>query len=132
AARCAGHENWHASGHLSGGTPGRANAPWEVVQDLEGPGLVSVFVEDPKHLRLTFDEALDTILMADVDRYLFIPALFVTSLDVEDQRNIVIRLRDSIQSGELYTLTAFPAFDCLGNPATNVDSPRTFGLPAIP
>jgi hypothetical protein len=131
-ARCAGQENWSASGHLAGGTPGRANAQWEPDEDIEGPVLLSVFVEDQQHIVLTFDEALDNGLMADADRYMCTPHLAVASADVNDERSIVMRLVDSIQSGVLYTLSAYPAFDCMGNPASAISSTHTFGLPATP
>ncbi len=131
-ARCAGADNWSASGHLSGGTPGRANALWEPEEDIQGPVLRSVFVEDQKHIVLIFDEALDGGLMTDADRYACTPPLAVASVETNNERSIVIHLVDSIQSGVLYTLSAYPAFDCLGNPSSEISSPPTFGLPAIP
>lgn len=131
---CAEEDNWAASEHPSGGTPGRQNSIQANKPDLTGPRLLSVFPEAANRLLLKFDEKLENTL-PDAGRFLLTPAIEITTVTFGiTLRELVLELADDLQPGSEYALTVTEVYDCSGNPIQENFRSARFGLPepAVP
>jgi hypothetical protein len=66
---CAGKENWIASPHASGGTPGRENAARRSNPDTRVPEVVRAYAMDSVTLMLVFNEAVDSLSLLSAGVY---------------------------------------------------------------
>ena len=90
---CSSIENWAASNHLSGGTPGNVNSQWNVVDDTAGPEVVSFFTSGGTIIEIRFDEKLDEVLSTDVSLFDFQPDLAITDVILINPSTIQIQLQ---------------------------------------
>jgi hypothetical protein len=128
-----GGENWRASEHPLGGTPGQANSVWEPVEDQTGPLLRSVYPLSPGSGKAFFDKALSGSLLS--------PAQFAISggvqviyagISEDDPQVVELEWAPALAPGIIYQLTASGALaDCDGN-AAGVAVAVDFGLPSRP
>ncbi len=131
---CAEEDNWAASEHPSGGTPGRENSIKANKPDLTGPRLLSVFPETDNRLLLKFDEKLENTL-PDAERFILTPAIEITAVTFGvTLRELVLDLAGNLQPGAEYTLTVSDVYDCSGNLIQENSRTVKFGLPepAVP
>jgi hypothetical protein len=126
-AICTESENWSASNNLAGGTPGHINSIWSLLQDDQGPELLSLFPSSPTSITLRFSERIDDVVMLNALLYNFDPALPVQDVILQDANAIVLMLSAPIADGTTYTLLPFTATDCLGN-ETLISEGTQFGL----
>ncbi len=66
---CAGNQNWKASIHAAGGTPGQDNSVKNTVKDESPPKVVHAVSPDSISLLVFFDEPLDSSTAADPLKY---------------------------------------------------------------
>ena len=110
-APCSDADNWAASADALGGTPGLLNSVWTTTDDTAAPVITSVLVNSANDILLTFDQALDTAIQADVTL-----SPVVTSLDwYFTSLNTLQVLPATMSVGILYDLTVSLAADCWGN-----------------
>lgn len=115
---CGGANNWIASVHAQGGTPGKKNSVESTNKDVQPPALLQAYVEDSIHLVLNFDEPLDSLHAASVSYYTIsdnigkpisataIPPLFNT---------VALTTAVSLPVNKIYTVNVSGITDCAGN-----------------
>lgn len=114
---CAGSENWKASTHSSGGTPGRKNSVDATLRDQTPPSLERVYALDNTTAVLVFDEPLDSASATNVANYTVSPAIAVTGVSVPGPlfNTVQLRLASPLAANTVYSVTARNASDCKGN-----------------
>ena len=127
---CSNSENWVASNHPNGGTPGIENSVIDFTPDTEAPQLLSLLAGAPNFLTLTFSEVVDSLSLANA------LASFSPSLNIQTRfiasafpNELVISFTEDIIAGQVYDFTLEGLEDCAGN-VLNID--RSFVLPQIP
>ncbi|MDX5417788.1 MAG: lamin tail domain-containing protein [Hymenobacteraceae bacterium] len=131
---CAGAENWIASNAPRGGTPAQPNSVAASIPDNTPPVLQSVTALAPNRLLLRFNERLDSVQVADVNRYTLNPAgIGIASVQVISPlfEEVILQLASPLQERQLYTLTATGIRDCAGNLSLQPLT-ATFALPSLP
>jgi hypothetical protein len=115
---CLGSENWTASTSSIGGSPGKINSVDALNPDEILPKLLRAFAIDSLHIRLKFNEPLDSIAASiplhysindGIGRAVFanpIPPLF---------SQVDITLPSPISKNKMYELKAEGIKDCIGN-----------------
>jgi hypothetical protein len=127
---CAESENWVASEHPSGGTPGQQNSVKASKPDVTGPRLLSAIPVSPTQLKLVFDEKLqDEIPLPDY--FDLLPPIAVTSVSFISIRfrELLLELSSSLQPGQVYSVTVASIRDCSGNLVQENSRTVTFGFP---
>ncbi|HYF68666.1 MAG TPA: lamin tail domain-containing protein [Ohtaekwangia sp.] len=129
ASTCAEQENWVASQHESGGTPGKQNSVYAEKPDLTAPVMVQVFPVSPDSLHLHFNEKLDHTLPLPADFNL--PGHAITNVILEKPAltNIVLTISPPLQQGVLYLLEINKLYDCAGNKIGTEGNKISFALP---
>lgn len=108
-------QNWRASLHTSGGTPGVANTRLDNAPDVVGPQLISINLSPETELVLTFNERLSNAPLALVD-FLSDPELDVSSAIYSgNQKQVILTLASPITSSVVYTLAVEGIRDCSYN-----------------
>jgi len=115
---CSGSGNWKASRDINGGTPGKKNSVDAINADTDGPGLVRGYATDSLNIVLIFDEPLDSVKAATVNRYMIsdgigIPQSATVLLPVFDK--VHLRLNNALSRNKIYTVTVTAITDCAGN-----------------
>ncbi len=130
---CAGAGNWAASADPRGGTPAQANAVAASNPDNTAPVLLTVTATAPDHVLLTFNERLDSVQAASINKYSLSPEVQVAAVQVQGPlfTEVSLQLTEPLQEGELYTVTATSIVDCAGN-LHSQPMQVTFALPAAP
>jgi hypothetical protein len=130
---CAGANNWRASIHPTGGSPGRINSIAANNPDTQAPILLQAFAPTANSLLLTFNEPLDSNRAANATysvnngignatgAAVLAPAFLQVSLT----------LSTSLQPGTVYTVTATGITDCAGNAIATQNTARV-GLASMP
>lgn len=129
---CGENENWVASEHPDGGTPGQQNSVFSNKPDLTGPILVSVTPLSSSLLQLTFNEKLANNLPA-VEDFSIEPAIKVNGISFGDPSltRLNLALVNNLQPDVGYSVTAQVVYDCSGN-SINIEKNRAhFGLPQM-
>ncbi len=127
---CAESENWVASEHASGGTPGHQNSVKASKPDLIGPRLLSAIPVSPTQLKLVFNEKLQDEIPAPAN-FVLLPAIAVTHVSFTNTglRELVLTLASAIQTGQSYSVTVSNIRDCSGNLIQENSKAVTFGFP---
>ncbi len=115
---CMGAENWSASKSLLGGSPGKINSIDAINIDNVSPELMRAFATDSIHIRLYFNEPLDSLVASNVLRYdisdgigkpIFsepIPPLF---------SEVSLTLQQPLSRSKIYNINATGIKDCIEN-----------------
>jgi hypothetical protein len=113
---CAEEENWVASEHASGGTPGIENSVKASKPDLTGPRLLSAIPVSATQLKLRFDEKLSEVL-PPTTAFEISPTLVVLQVNFAGSslRELLLELESSIQLQQRYVVTTTSIYDCSGN-----------------
>ncbi|MBL7842563.1 MAG: lamin tail domain-containing protein [Cyclobacteriaceae bacterium] len=127
---CAEEENWVASEHPSGGTPGKENSVKASKPDLTGPKLVYAIPTSPTQLKIGFDEKLEADLPL-VTNFIISPTLEAMSVSFSSTRlrELLLELGAPISPQQTYTLTVANIRDCSGNLVQENFRSVSFGFP---
>lgn len=126
---CLEGDNWKASLHISGGTPGAQNSVFTTQADSEGPSLRSVNISSPTELTLLFSEKL-AALLPEKDDFIITPFATVSSVEFTDNTlyHVRVALSAPLDSGTVYEISLRNLRDCSGN-STPESRPVAFGIP---
>ena len=132
---CTGMENWSASTHKNGGTPGRKNAVAKVNEDKQAPAIHHISVLSPTQLELCFTEPMDSSTLFSPDTYqitnLGTPTLIRPLRPHYDR--VQLTLGAPMQEKIVYTVTVGKTLcDCVGNTIVTDDVPIALPLEGNP
>lgn len=129
---CSESENWTASVHPSGGTPGQPNSVAASNPDRTSPELVNVQLTG-SNLTLTFSERMDSTALATLAHYRIEPAIAIRGLELQNNRVVQLTLAEAPQAGRLYEVILSENLrDCAGNPLSASSLRTTFGIGRAP
>lgn len=129
SAPCSDANNWRASVHPSGGSPGTQNSVFDTSPDVVAPTLLSVLVQAEDELVLVFSEPMDagSISAGDYGIQPSLPIAAVASI-ADALERAVVSLSAPMTVGVVYTITLSGVTDCSGNGIGTPNS-AVFGLP---
>ena len=115
---CTGISNWKASTDLRGGSPAKKNVVDAVNADNTKPKLLRAYAPDNLHLRLVFDEPLDSLHAATASNYTVSdgigkPANTIALAPAFDR--VELTLATPLVRNKVYLITAAAITDCVGN-----------------
>ncbi len=130
---CAEAENWIASEHSSGGTPGVQNSVFASKPDLSGPTLHSAIPVSSNIIQLVFNEKLQAEIPLP-DNFVIDPVMMVKSVSFPNPSHLelLIELTSELTPGISYSLTVNSIADCSGNWISEASNNTIFGLPEDP
>lgn len=115
---CMGEQNFSASTHLSGGTPGFQNSIYDSTPDLQAPQLLHYSFITATTLFLEFNELLDSSLLLLTIFQLEENQIIDISMSL-GQSSVYLELMDPIDSGIYRKLSIDTIWDCEGNALSN-------------
>ncbi len=129
---CRGGDNWRASTHPDGGTPGEVNSVNSDEPDQSPPTITQVFVRSELLIELIFDEVLDSlsVLSAEIVLEPEVGILNVRYVS-EDLRIVEIDLDSPLDPDKRYTISISGIIDCSGNEMIPLKD-REIGVPVSP
>lgn len=127
---CSDVDNWAASNHPNGGTPGSQNSILDLTPDTEAPELINLQAGSPNFLTIDFSEGMDSLSLVNgivsISPSLTIDQRIIQS-SYPDQ--MVLSFVGSIIPGQVYSFSIEGTADCSGNVA---DFEGSFVLPQSP
>lgn len=128
---CSGAENWSASVHPNGGTPGAINSiDQQVNEDLE-PRILSYFLEGDTALILRLNQSMDSLSLSDFLGYESPELGYPAVLPIAPLFNSVsLRWAAPFVAGTVYHLFVSGLSNCRGTALAN--DTLLFGLPQLP
>jgi hypothetical protein len=126
---CGGAQNWQASNHVNGGTPGVRNSVFQEQTSTTALKIVKVGLVDEKTIIVAFNQMIDSLSLSVVDHYhlnngIGIPISAVPQ--APDFSSVILNWAIPINKGIEHTLTINQLIDCKGN-LINL-SPNTVGV----
>jgi len=123
---CTGSNNWKASIHSTGGTPGIKNSVDALNNDQTAPQLKNAFTKDNSTIVLVFDEPVDSLGGATVSNYAIDAGISFVSTETISPLFNQVELKTNIPLSEktVYTITANNITDCRGNEIGSVNKAR--------
>lgn len=130
---CSGSNNWKASTHTSGATPGKKNSVDAINNDVTGPQLKRAYTTDNTTIILVFDEPIDSLKGATVTNYSIGGGLdFNSAVTVPPLFNtVILKTNNPLIPDMVYTIAAAVITDCKNN-IISTDNQARVGLPADP
>lgn len=132
---CAGDQNWRASLHPSGGTPGSINSVNGTNPDLLRPEIEKISITGPSSIRVFFTESLDSLSMNQAIRYTVDQGLgnpVSVMLNPPDYKTATLNFAAAFGDGIIYTLSVSKNIsDCAGNSPEDMLTAR-FAIPSLP
>jgi hypothetical protein len=127
---CLGIENWGASIHLKGGTPGTKNSIEQVVSDSIPPKFIRAVVVDSLTVLLLFSEQLDQVSSAN--NITISPNVTIANKQLlpPSYNAMQLKLLTPLQTNQVYHFTLKNVVDCVKNPTGAIMG--TFGKSSIP
>ena len=127
---CAGIQNWKASTHLKGGTPGKINSANGTFNEASSPKLIRALVVNETNIRLLFDEPIDSATASQILNYNPDNGLTITQADPLPPlfNTVNITLGNPMNAAVLYSITIKNISDCKGN-MIGLNNHAQFGLP---
>ncbi len=130
---CGEINNWKATIHPSGGTPGKKNSVFTMNADNTGPELIKAIAITNDTLQVYFNEKLDATIndtiLYSVDKNIGF-AKTITGYNFFS-KSIKLKFKNNFKQNELYTLTIGKAIrDCQGNENQLVQT-IAFALPLV-
>ncbi|MBL6447496.1 lamin tail domain-containing protein [Fulvivirga sp. 29W222] len=111
---CSNGNNWTASEHLSGGTPGITNSVLSQNPDLTSPELIEVLGLRPDSVVARFNEVLDTEITPD--NFVITPYIDISNVVLGDSfTEVDLKLSGQLHGNTAYTLGVKGIKDCSGN-----------------
>ena len=112
---CSNAENWIASIHATGGTPGAKNSVFDTIPDIDAPYIDSVNVVSLTQLAVFFSEEMDSLSLTNAS-YTISGASSITEITIPSNfSEVYLNLAPAIDSLSFYTLSILGASDCAGN-----------------
>ncbi|WP_066756429.1 lamin tail domain-containing protein [Crocinitomix algicola] len=124
-APCSGKDNWSASEHPSGGTPGSQNSIWSNEDDVQAPVIAFLEVLNDNEIIISFNENLDTTIDLEIEINPTAGGFEGEFLNFDSYRLYDLTLEENTY----YTLTVSGGQDCWGN---LINDQIQFGLPGNP
>lgn len=115
---CAGIDNWRASEHARGGTPGRLNSINGSNKDEQYPAIIRTYMTDSTTAVAVFDESLDSASASIPLAYSINPAAgkILTARAVTPLFNHVeLKWEQPLAPDQIYQLSVTSVRDCAGN-----------------
>ncbi len=132
ASPCLGEANWAPSSNKAGGTPGYSNSVETTNPDTRSPEAIQALVMDSTHLKVFFDERMDSLELAQGE-YSIDKSVSVSQVEPISPgfKQVILTLSRPLEFGKHYSLTINEVFDCAGN---GLEGKPTFtlGLPKPP
>jgi hypothetical protein len=127
---CIGSENWKASNHVWGGTPGKINSISGIVYDDIPPQIRNAYILYPDTIVVVYNEPIDNLTGTTTSNYSIDNNIAITKAILGQPffSDVVLVLDRSLQSNTIYTVTAVNVTDCKGN-AINMSNKAQVGLP---
>jgi hypothetical protein len=127
---CAEADNWVASEHPSGGTPGQVNSVKASKPDLTGPRLVSAIPISSTQIKLVFNERLSETLPT-YNSVSFSPSISIVSIVFTSAtlRELLVEIEMPVQPGITYMVSVSGIRDCSGNAIQDNFRTVKFGMP---
>ncbi len=123
---CSGQDNWRASVHASGGTPGKKNSVASVNPDTTAPKLLRATLQDPNTLLLYFSESLNNGIASVLTNYSISNGVGNPALALPlpfDYTIVQLEFVQNFSAGIVYSVSTANLTDCNGNPVS-ADSVR--------
>lgn len=116
---CSSQQNWIASSHASGGTPGVQNSVFDSTPDTDAPSVTTVFALAPNVLTLQFSEPMDALSL-QMATFATVPFLTETNRIVNgtQPQEISFLLSPDFVPSQTYLFTLENTADCAGNEAS--------------
>ncbi len=127
---CTQAQNWRASSHSSGATPGKKNSSNAINPDNKKPQLLRVYAPNPNQLQLSFTEELDSLSLTDTLNFCLNQTLIAKSFHFlkNNRKRLELTFQEDMDSTLSYGLKIKQFKDCAGNSNLNQLS-STFQLP---
>lgn len=110
---CSTENNWTASNHADGGTPGTQNSVYDNSPDITGPNLIDLIATDANTFRLTFDEPMDETSLGS-GTYTFDNGLTENGISTSTFA-AEVAVTPALTSDVNYTVTVTGVKDCAQN-----------------
>lgn len=130
---CKNEENWMASGHPSGGTPGKVNSA--LVNLINEMRIIKICCLSELEIEVEFNESLDSLIASETTRYLAEP--FSGNPEnatpvPPDFRSVRLNFSQEFSAGQVYQLTVHPGLqNCIGEEVqTSLQSVFALSQPA--
>ncbi|WP_026463286.1 lamin tail domain-containing protein [Adhaeribacter aquaticus] len=117
---CGNIENYIASVHPDGGTPGRQNSVYNTTPDTQAPALLRYELITANQIKLTFSEPLDSVSSRNISTYAVSGGMEVITVVVPapEYKAVYLMLQANLQPRQTYTVTIRDIRDCPGNATT--------------
>ena len=127
---CSSEDNWRASVHPSGGTPGAQNSVLDLSPDITPPTVIETIVEDGNKLKIRFSEMMDSLSLMNAT-FSFSGNQNLVSRVVNGQypTSMTLEFDEVFVAGTIYEFTLQYFSDCSGN---SNDFTGSFLLPQAP
>ena len=116
--KCLGIQNWQASNHSNGGTPGTQNSVYRAQINSTAPKILMASVLDETTIRIDFSKAIDSLSGALIDNYSLNNGigkpLTATPL-APDFTTVLLKLSTALIKGMEHTLIVNNIIDCAEN-----------------
>lgn len=130
---CGGADNWKASIHPHGGTPGCINSVYSLNPDLTSPFITHIMVDGDSAIIVYFSESMDSLSLLTPSHYLVEPDLgepISVKLCPPLYSSVILHFNHAIKSATTYKLSCIIAVsDCSGN-LTDKAQTGYFALPS--
>jgi len=116
--KCAGIQNWQASTHQNGGTPGAQNSIYKVQLNVLIPKVTVVSMLNDSTIRIDFNKSIDSLSGALIDNYYLnngVGKPVIAIPQSPDFSSVLLKLAIPLTKGQEYLLTANHITDCAGN-----------------
>jgi hypothetical protein len=134
---CGEAGNWNASKDPSGGTPGKTNSVNCSNPDMRPPVLVRASASryDTNHIKIYFDETIDSSLINNVEKYSVDQGVgnpYLVKPMYPDNKIVDLYFSVAFAQRKIYVLTVSDSlFDCSGNKIA-ANSTARFAIPELP
>lgn len=127
---CSDADNWIASNHPNGGTPGTQNSVYDLTPDNDAPGIIEILAGSPNFLTIEFSEGMDSLSLENATINIS-PSLTIDQRILQSSfpDQLVLSFLENITPGVVYSYTLNGTKDCSGNSS---EFQGTFVLPQIP
>lgn len=124
SAPCSINNNWTASNHTSGGTPGKINSANAINHNVAAPLLKRSYTPDSLTIILVFDEGVDSTAASHVSNYTIDRGMIITNaIALAPLYNAVqLKLTSPLLRNTIYNIAAISISNCKGN---SVNGSRT-------
>jgi hypothetical protein len=130
---CLSIENWKASTHPAGGTPGQINSANGQVPDQAAPFIENCLVPDSSTIIVLFNEPVDSSSASNVSNYTIDGNLGISTATALAPlfNSARVKLPSPMIKNKIYRLTATNIHDCTNNSITSKAVPAGFPAEAL-